>query len=51
MLAVLITLTPGGQNKFIDCQMAEVRIPVLPIVDVKTQRNSTLMLLEQGYQL
>jgi len=51
MLAVLITLTPGHQNEFIDCQKAKVRIAVLPIMDVKTRWNSTLKLLELAYQL
>jgi len=39
MLAVLITLTPG-------CQKVQFRIMVLPIMDVKTDWNSTLELLE-----
>jgi len=51
MLAVLITLTPGRRNKFIDCQKAKVRIAVLPIMDVKTRWNSTLELLESAYRL
>jgi hypothetical protein len=51
MLAVLITLTPGRRNKFIDCQKAKVRIAVLPIMDVKTRWNSTLELLERAYRL
>jgi len=51
MLAVLITLTPGCRNEFIDCQIAKVRIAVLPIMDVKTCCNSTLELLECAYQL
>jgi len=51
MLAVLITLTPGRQNEFNDCQKAKVRIAVLPIMDVKTRWNSTLELLEHAYQL
>jgi len=51
MLAVLITLTPGRRNKFIDWQKAKVRIAVLPIMDVKTRWNSTLELLERGYRL
>jgi len=50
MLAVLITITPGHQNKFIDCQKAKVRIAVLPIMDVKTGWNSTLELLERAYR-
>jgi len=51
MLAVLITLTPGCRNEFIDCQKAKVRIAVLPIMDVKTRWNSTLELLERTYRL
>jgi len=51
MLAVLITLTPGRRNEFIDCQKAKVRIAVLPIMDVKTHWNSTLELLEHAYRL
>jgi hypothetical protein len=51
MLAVLLTLTPGRRNEFIDCQKAKVRIAVLPIVDVKTRWNSTLELLERAYRL
>jgi hypothetical protein len=39
-------LTPGRQNELIDCHKAEVRIAVLPIMDVKTRWNSTLELLE-----
>jgi len=50
MLAVLITLTPGRQNKFIDCQQAKVRITVLSIMDVKIQWNSTVELLERAYR-
>jgi len=51
MLAVLITLTPGHRNEFIDCQKAKVRIAVLPMMDVKTRWNSTLELLERAYRL
>ena len=51
MLAVLITLTPGRRNEFIDCQKAKVRIAVLPIMDVKTHSNSILELLECVYRL
>jgi len=51
MLAVLITLTPGRRNEFIDCQKAKVRIAVLPNMDVKTHWNSTLELLERAYRL
>jgi uncharacterized membrane protein YpjA len=48
MLAVLITLTPGRRNMFIDCQNAKVFITVLLIMDVKTRWNSTLELLERA---
>jgi hypothetical protein len=51
MLAVLITLTPGHRNEFIDCQKANVWIAVLSIMDVKTYWNSTLELLERAYRL
>ena len=51
MLAVLIMLTPGRRNDFIDCQKAKVRITVLPIIDVKTRWDSTLELLERAYRL
>jgi hypothetical protein len=51
MLAVLITLTPGRQNEFIDRQKANVRIAVLPSVDLKTRWNWTLHLLERAYRL
>jgi len=51
MLAVLITLTPGCRNEFIDCQKAKVRLAVLPIMDVKTLWNSTVELLERAYRL
>jgi len=51
MLAVLITLTPGRRNEFIDCQKAKVRIAVLLIMDVKTRWNSTVELLERAYRL
>jgi hypothetical protein len=51
MLAVLITVTPGRRNEFIDCQKGKVRIAVLPIMDVKTRWNSTLELLKGAYQL
>jgi len=50
MLAVLITLTPGRQNEFIDCQTAKVRIAVLPIIEVETHCNSTLELLECAFR-
>ena len=51
MLAVLSTLTPCRQNKFIDCQRAKVPIAVLPIMDVKTWWNSIMELLEQAFRL
>jgi len=51
MLAVLITLTPGRWNEFIDCQKAKVRIVVLPIMDVETRWNSTVELLERSCRL
>jgi hypothetical protein len=51
MLAVLITLTPGRQNKFIDCQKAKIHIVILLIMDVKSHWNSTLKLLECTYRL
>ena len=49
MLPVLITLTPGRRNDFIDCQKATVRIAVLPIMDLKIQWNLTLELPERAY--
>ena len=51
MLAVLITLTPGHRNKFIECQKAKVCISVLLIMDVKTRWNSILELLDRTYRL
>jgi len=51
MLAVLITLTPGRRNEFINCQQATVRIAVLPILDVKTRWNLTLELLKGAYRI
>jgi hypothetical protein len=51
MLAVLITITPGRRNKFINCQKAIVRIAVAPIMDVNTRWISTLELLERAYCL
>jgi hypothetical protein len=39
MLAVLITLTPGHRNEFIDSQEGTDQIAVLPIMDVKTHWN------------
>jgi len=51
MLAALITLTPGRQNEFLDCQKNKVRIPVLPIMELKTHLNSTLELLAWAFPL
>ena len=51
MLVVLITLTPGRRNEFIDCHKAKVRTAVLSIMGVKTHWNSTLELLERAYRL
>jgi len=51
MLVVLIILTPGRRNEFIDCQKAKVCIAVLPIMDVKTCWNSTPELVERAYRL
>jgi hypothetical protein len=51
MLAVLIMLTPGRRNEFIDWQKAKVQITVLPIMDVKTRWNLTLQMLECTYRL
>jgi len=49
MVAVVITLTPGRRNEFLDCHKAKVRIAVLPIMDVRTHWNSTMELLERAY--
>jgi len=51
MLAVLIMLTSGHRNEFIDCQKAKVCIAVLRIMDVETRRSSTLELLEHAFRL
>jgi hypothetical protein len=51
MLAVLIMLTPGCRNEFIDCQKAKVQIATLPIMEVKTHWNTKLELLEVTYRL
>jgi len=51
MVAVGITLTPGRRNEFVDCHKANVRVAVLPIIDVKTRWNSTLEFLERAYRL
>jgi hypothetical protein len=48
-LAVLIMLTLGRQNEFIDCQKANIPIAVLPIKDVKTRWNVALELLEGAF--
>jgi hypothetical protein len=44
-------LTPGHRNKVMECQKADVPIAVLRIIDVKTNWNSTLELLERVYRL
>jgi hypothetical protein len=49
MLAILIMLTPGRRNQFIDCHKNKDRIAVLPITDVKTHWNSILELLKRTY--
>jgi len=51
MLPVLITLTPGRRNEFIDSQKLKVRVAVLPIMDMKTCWDSTLELLERFFRL
>jgi hypothetical protein len=51
MHVVSIMVTPGRRNEFIDCQKSKLRIPVLPIMDVKTRWNSTLELLKRAYRL
>jgi len=51
MLTVLITLTPGLRNEFIDSQTANVPIAVLLIMDVRIHWNSTLGLLEGAFRL
>jgi hypothetical protein len=51
MRAELITLTPGRRNEVIDRQKAKVRIPVLPIMDVKIDWTTTLELLERAYHI
>jgi hypothetical protein len=50
MLAVLITLTPTRQNKFIDSQNAKVRVLVQPSKDAMTFWNMTLEWLERDFQ-
>jgi hypothetical protein len=51
MRGVLITLTPGRRNKFINCQKAKVCIEALSIMDVNTCWNSTLELPERADRL
>ena len=51
MPGVLITLTPGHRNEFIDCQKAKFRFAVQPIMDVMTCWDLTLELLERAYRL
>jgi len=51
MLAVLITLTPDCRNEFIEYQTAQLRIAVVPIMDVKTRWNSIQVMLEHAYRL
>jgi hypothetical protein len=51
MLAVLITLTPGLRNEFIDGQKADIQIAVLPLMDFKICLNSTLKWLERDFQM
>jgi len=51
MLAVLITLTPGRWNGFIDRQTAKFHIAVQPITDLNKHWNWSLELLECTYQL
>ena len=51
MLTLLITLTPGCRNKFIEWQQAKFHIAVLPLMDVKTRWNSSQELLEWAYCL
>jgi len=51
MLAVLIMLTPGRRNNFIECQNAKVRFVVLPIMDLKIHWNITMEVLERAYGL
>jgi len=51
MLAVLITLTPGRHNEFIDCHRAKGHIAVPPIVDVETRWYSILKVLEHIHRL
>jgi hypothetical protein len=51
VLAVLSTLTPGHRNTFIECQQAKVHITVLHIMQVKTQWNSRVEMLERADRL
>ena len=50
MLALLITLTHGCRNVFIECERAKFRIVLPCIMDVKTPWNSTMELLEHAYR-
>jgi len=51
MLLVLIALTLGRRNEFIDSEKAKVLITVHPIIDMKTHLNSTLEMLERAYRV
>jgi hypothetical protein len=51
MLVGLIMLTPGHQNKFIDCQQAKVQIAVEPVMDVEIQWNLTVELFQLAYRM
>jgi len=51
MLALLSVLTPSRRTEFIHCPKAKVPMAVVPNIDVKTQWNLTLELLERAYQL
>jgi hypothetical protein len=49
MLVILNTLTSGRRNELIDFPKANVRIAVLPVMDVKTRWKSSLELLKRTY--
>jgi len=51
ILAVLITLTPGYRNEFIDCQNTKVCIGVPPSMDETASSNLKLHWLEGACQL
>jgi hypothetical protein len=51
MPAVLMNLTPGRRNAFTYCQKENVRIAVLPIMDVKRCWNFSLDLRKRAYRL